>query len=83
MTLAATRLVAHAWEHGLADKANPFDETIEQKWVTQWLFYANSVRYGSAMGGPDYAAFKNGWWYLTHNLSEMEEWIAAREKDSP
>jgi hypothetical protein len=45
-------------------------------WVKQWLFYANSVRYGSAMGGPDYATFGHGWWDLTHNLEEMRHLIA-------
>jgi len=68
--------VAHAWQNGWADRSNPFDEPIEQKWIRQWLFYANSVRYASAMtGAPDYAAFKNGWWSLTENLREMEEWL--------
>ncbi len=40
-------------------------------WITQWLFYANSVRYGAAMAGPDYATFQYGWWDLTHNLKNM------------
>ncbi len=71
MVLAATRLMIEAWDRGLADKTNPFDEFLEQKWVLQWLFYANSVRYASAMSGPDYAAFKNGWWNLNRNLREM------------
>lgn len=39
----------------------PDDEVVEQKWIAQWLVYANSVRYASAMSGPDYATFKNGW----------------------
>lgn len=57
MVLAATQLLQRAWEEGLADSENPFDEEIEQLWVKQWLFYANSVRYASAMSGaPDYAA---------------------------
>ena len=73
MTLTTTQLLQKAWDEKLADPSNPFDETIEQKWIKQWLFYANSVRYGSAMGGPDYAAFKNGWWYITNNLQQMKE----------
>ncbi|MBI5365514.1 MAG: hydroxylamine oxidase [Planctomycetes bacterium] len=80
MTLAATQLVEQAWARGLADRSNPFDEPIERKWMRQWLFYANSVRYGSAMGGPDYATFRNGWFGLTENLREMEEWLALRRK---
>jgi hypothetical protein len=71
MVLTATRLMLEAWDDGLADKTNPFDEFLEKKWVLQWLFYANSVRYASAMSGPDYAAFKNGWWELNKNLQEM------------
>jgi hypothetical protein len=76
MVLAATQLLSTAWERKLADRSNPFDEAIEQMWVKQWLFYANSVRYGSAMGGPDYATFGHGWWDLTHNLEEMRHLIA-------
>ncbi len=71
MTAAATNMLSQAWKEKLADNTNPFDENIEQMWVQQWLFYANSVRYSSAMSGPDYAAFKNGWWYLTRNLNDM------------
>jgi hypothetical protein len=78
MVGAATKLMLEAWNTGLADKSNPFDETLEQKWISQWLFYANSVRYASAMMGPDYAAFKNGWWYLTKNLQEMKDYIAIK-----
>jgi len=75
MVLAATKLLQHAWETGLVDMVNPFDEPLEQMWVTQWLFYANSVRYATAMSGPDYAAFKNGWFQMTSNIKSMESWI--------
>ena len=72
MVLSATQLLQKAWDKGIADNKNPFDEEIEMKWVQQWLFYANSIRYSSAMtGAPDYATFKNGWWYLTKTLQEM------------
>jgi hydroxylamine dehydrogenase len=73
MTLTATRLMQEAWKRKLADAANPFDESLELKWVKQWVFYASSTRYAAAMSGPDYAAFKNGWWSLTTNLCEMYE----------
>lgn len=80
MTLSATKLLLYAWEQGIEDKTNPFDESIEQKWIKQWLFYTNSIRYASAMSGaPDYATFKNGWWYLTGNLKEMKEWIDMKK----
>jgi hypothetical protein len=78
MVLSTTLLLQKAWDEKLADPSNPFDEAIEQKWISQWLFYANSVRYGSAMGGPDYAAFKNGWWKLTYNLQQIKD---ASKKD--
>jgi hypothetical protein len=80
MVLAATNLLVSAWNKGLADQSNPFDEAIEQKWLAQWLFYANSVRYASAMSGPDYAAFKLGWWELTKNLQEMHGLIELKMK---
>ncbi len=76
MTLAATKLMTEAWDRGIEDRANPFDEQIEKLWIKQWLFYANSVRYASAMtGAPDYAAFKNGWWELSDNLRKMRDTI--------
>ncbi|MGA1864763.1 MAG: multiheme c-type cytochrome, partial [bacterium] len=80
MVLNATLLLTMAWEKNLAGNDNPFDETIEHYWIAQWLFYANSVRYASAMtGAPDYAAFKNGWWEMTKNLKIMEDWINLRK----
>ena len=83
MVATATQLMSKAWESGLADNSNPFDESIEQKWAKQWLFYANSVRYASAMtGAPDYAAFKNGWWNLTNNLQEMQSLVALKGGDA-
>ena len=78
MTLTATSLLSGAWESGLANPTNPFDESLEHGWMRQWLFYANSVRYASAMSGPDYAAFKNGWWKMTNNLRKLHEDIAAK-----
>lgn len=74
MVAAATALMQRAWQAGLADPANPFDEAAELLWVRQWLFYANSVRYASAMSGaPDYAAFKNGWWSLSETVAKLAE----------
>ena len=78
MVLAATELLQKAWDAGIADDFNPFDETIEQMWIKQWLFYATSVRYVGAMGGSDYASFKNGWWELNRNLQEMKSYIDVR-----
>lgn len=78
MVKAATLLLQGAWDAKLADKSNPFDEAIEQKWVRQWVFYGNSVRFGSAMMGPDYTTFKQGWWDLTNNLAEMDELVKLK-----
>ncbi|MDN3513914.1 MAG: cytochrome c3 family protein [Candidatus Brocadia sp.] len=80
MSLVATQLLLKAWNEGLADPSNPFDEMIEHKWMKQWFFYANSIRYASAMGGSDYASFKNGWWYLTTNLEEMLDLIQTQKE---
>ena len=81
MIKTATALMGEAWGKGTEDNTNPFDESIEQMWVKQWLFYSNSIRYASAMtGAPDYAAFKNGWWYLTDNLLHMKEWIELKQR---
>ncbi|MGA1867890.1 MAG: multiheme c-type cytochrome [bacterium] len=76
MVLSATLLLTNAWNTKRADNTNPFDETIEHYWIAQWLFYANSIRYSSAMtGAPDYATFKNGWWEMTKNLTMMSDWL--------
>jgi len=87
MTRTATDLMTIAWTSGLEDKGNPFDGPIEQRWLKQWLFYANAARYASAMtGAPDYAAFKEGWWEMTNNLVEMKESIdlktSVKKKDT-
>ncbi len=79
MTLTATKLILEAWEKGIADKTNPFDEAIEKLWIKQWLFYSNSIRYASAMtGAPDYTAFKLGWWELSDNLQKMRDHIELK-----
>jgi hypothetical protein len=80
MTLAATKILLSAWEQGaargLGQNDSFFNEGIEKKWVEQWLFYANSTRYASAMIGADYGVFADGRWYLSRNLREMAEWLA-------
>jgi len=83
MTHAATDLMQKAWDQGLADKTNPFDEPIERQWMKQWLFYANSIRLGSAMMSADNTTFQTGWFDLTTGLREMQEWIDARSTNKP
>jgi hypothetical protein len=79
LVLAATKLVQAAWDRGLAkglaQHASPFDEPIERLWVAQWLFWGNSVRFASAMGGADYGVFADGRWMLTRTVRDMAEWL--------
>ena len=78
-TKTATRLLQTAWKEGLAQGpdqgASPFDEPLELKWVEQWLFYANSTRFASAMMGADYGVFERGRWKMHQNIKEMAEWL--------
>ncbi len=84
MTLTATKILSTAWEkgaaQGLPQGAPIFDEAIEKKWVEQWLFFANSTRYASAMAGADYGAFANGRWYMSKNIQEMYDWLQFKLK---
>ena len=76
-TLAATQLLLNAWKKGIAkgpgSNDNIFNERVEKYWVRHWLFYANSVRFASAMMGVDYGAFQNGRWELSENIVKMME----------
>jgi hydroxylamine dehydrogenase len=84
MTLSATKILISAWEQGLAKGPaqgdNIFNEVIEKKWIEQWLFYANSTRFASAMGGADYGVFSNGRFNMSKNISEMLEWMELQRK---
>jgi hypothetical protein len=79
MTLTATKILMSAWDQGAAkgpaQNDEIFNEAIEKKWVEQWLFYANSTRFASAMAGADYGAFANGRWYMSKNIQDMLDWI--------
>jgi hydroxylamine dehydrogenase len=82
MTLTATKIMLKAWEKGVASGPaqgdSLFNESIEKKWVEQWLFYANSTRLASAMGGADYGVFANGRWYMSKNIQGMLEWLRSK-----
>jgi len=81
MSMTATSFMLEIWKNKFADNSNPFDESIEQMWIKQWLFYSNSIRYSSAMtGAPDYTTFKNGWWDLTENLQKMKDWLDLKKE---
>jgi hydroxylamine dehydrogenase len=79
MTLTATEILLKAWEVGAASGPaqgdSIFNETIEKQWVENWLFFANSTRFASAMSGADYGVFANGRWYLSKNIREMADWL--------
>jgi len=86
-TLVATTLMSEAWENGyakgLSEKANPFDEFIEKRWSDNWLFYANTVRFASAMGGGgDYGVFADGRYHLSRNLTEMRDWLNRHKAET-
>jgi hypothetical protein len=82
MTLTATRILLAAWDRGLAKgmarQDSIFNEAIEKRWVEQWLFFANSTRFASAMAGADYGVFANGRWQLSRNIQEMWDWLELR-----
>jgi hypothetical protein len=87
-TLAATRTMLAAWDEGLArgTAANDsiFNEAIERTWVSNWLFYGNSSRFASAMGGADFGVFANGRYHQSSNLLQLTDAVkllrAARGK---
>ena len=86
-TLAATQLMQEIWKRDLAVNhakgGNPFDEFIEKVWSDVWLFYANTVRFASAMGGGgDYGVFAEGKYHLTKAVREMEDWLNARKAET-
>lgn len=81
MIKTATNLITKVWDKKIEDKTNPFNEAIEKMWIRQWLFYANSIRYASAMtGAPDYTSFKNGWWYLDETIQQMMDWTKFKKE---
>ncbi len=78
----ATQLMETIWEEGLADgKENPFDEAVEKKWSDIWLFYANTIRFASAMGcGGDYAVFADGRYMMARSLADLADWWRLRKE---
>ncbi|MDO9585854.1 MAG: multiheme c-type cytochrome, partial [Syntrophales bacterium] len=83
MTRTATDVILTAWKKGLAKgldkKDSIFNEAIERMWVEQWLFYANSTRFASAMSGADYGAFADGRWHMAKNIQQMADWLRFLE----
>ena len=84
-TAAATGVMGEVWKNGLAEglsaNANPFDEFPERLWADNWLFYANTVRFASAMaGGGDYGVFAGGRYQLSGSIAELADWWKARKR---
>ena len=84
-TLTATRIMAEIWEggyaRGLAKGGSPFDEFIEKRWSDGWLFYSNSIRFSSAMGGGgDFGVFAEGRYDLSKNIQELLDWLELHRK---
>ncbi len=83
-TFSATQIMQDVWNRGLATNhskgGNPFDESIEKMWTDIWLFYANTVRFSSAMGGGgDYGAFADGRYQLRKSIQQMKEWAESKK----
>lgn len=79
MTLAATKAILGARDGGIAGGLawgeSIFDEAIERKRASQWLFYGNSTRNASAMGGADCGVFANACFRLSAYLRELLDYI--------
>lgn len=83
-TLTATHIMSDIWTAGLAKAENPFDEYPERLWCDQWLFYANTVRFASAMGGGgDYGVFADGRYQMTKKLFELDDWYRSATGNKP
>jgi hypothetical protein len=83
--LTATNLIQDIWKRGYAEgldrNKNPFDEAIEKKWHLTWLFYANSIRFTTAMaGGGDYGVFAGGRYQLSLAIAELDDWYRLQTK---
>ncbi|MGM0682280.1 MAG: multiheme c-type cytochrome, partial [Thermodesulfobacteriota bacterium] len=79
MTLTSTQIMIKAWEEGavkgLEQEDSIFNEAMEKMWVQNWLFYANSTRFASAMSGADYGVFANGRWYQSLNIQKLSDYL--------
>jgi hypothetical protein len=78
----ATGIMDDIWKGKYADlEGNPFDEAIEKRWMDIWMFYANTIRFASAMaGGGDYEVFADGNYHLSKAQLEMNAWLELHKK---
>lgn len=80
LTKVGTELITKIWDDNLADRSNLFDESIERDWTSLWLFYTNSTKFSSAMGGGgDYGVFADGRYQGTETLMRMHDWYRAHK----
>lgn len=87
-TAEATQIMTEIWDRGLAkgpaDGDSPFNEAIEKRWSDVWLFYANHIRFASAMGGGgDYGVFADGRYHISKAILELNEWLALNKRGAP
>ena len=80
-----TQIMAGIWEQGLVQglpqKQSIFDDAVERTWTSLWLFYANTVRFASAMaGGGDYGVFANGRYFMSGAIMDLKDWMDGRMK---
>lgn len=76
-----TALMERAWAEGKVSRDNLFDEPLEILWAEQWLFWANGIRFTSAMAGtPDFAGFHGGYWSLSRGLAEIKETVEGTRR---
>lgn len=78
----ASGIMGDIWAGKYADlEGNPFDEAIEKRWTDIWQFYANTIRFGSAMGGGgDYEVYADGHYHLSKAVLEMNDWLELHKK---
>ena len=78
----ATDIMGDIWKGKYADlEGNPFDEAIEKRWMDIWQFYANTIRFASAMGGGgDYEVYADGHYHLSQAVLEMNDWLNLQKK---
>ncbi len=86
--LTATKIMREIWHKGYAQGLekgkNPFDESIERMWCDSWLFYANTVRFASAMcGGGDYVVFADGRYQLSRRTRQLYDWLRLQKRLFP
>jgi hydroxylamine dehydrogenase len=86
-TRTITQILQKAWDSGAAAGpeagGSPFDEGIERMWTESWLFYANSIRFASAMSGADYGVFAQGRWHQARTAQQMVELLESKNRQGP